>query len=478
MGSSRTARSGSTRADASQEGLAFADIMGVSIGRRAGLLYAVVSGEGGPLLDVIAAKFGITDVYPGCRDKAAARPRFRERDTTSSSPRSASSATTSTTCRHWRSAAWRWCRLTPSPPRSHGRLLGDDPRSGGAGCRARGRGRTPGGKLARCRAAEGRVRPMNTGRSLMRAAGRESGMKLSDYVMQFVAEQGVKHVFMLPGGGAMHLNDSLGRREDIEFVCNLHEQAAAIAAEAYAKVTNDLGVAMVTTGPGRHQRGDRRRVRVARLDALPVHLRTGQACRPQAGLRGAQLGVQEIDIVSIVDSDHQVRRDGDGPADDPLPPGEGRLPGQPAARSRVDRHPSGRAGGVRSIQPSLRGSPRRVHEGPTAACTPQVAESIGLLQPPSVRSSWPATAFGRPARRRVPAGSSRLSDCPSSRPGWAMDLLPETHPLFVGRPGSIAPAGRQLRPSELGPAAGPSARASTWPSPGTPTTSWRGRRSR
>jgi len=61
-------------------------------------------------------------------------------------------------------------------------------------------------------------------------------MKLSDYVMETVASQGVKHVFMLPGGGAMHLNDSLGRTPGLEFVCNLHEQAAAIAAEAYAKV--------------------------------------------------------------------------------------------------------------------------------------------------------------------------------------------------------------------------------------------------
>ena len=54
---------------------------------------------------------------------------------------------------------------------------------------------------------------------------------------------------MLPGGGAMHLNDSLGQCQDLQFVCTLHEQAAAIAAEAYARVTNNLGVAMVTTGP-------------------------------------------------------------------------------------------------------------------------------------------------------------------------------------------------------------------------------------
>ena len=75
-------------------------------------------------------------------------------------------------------------------------------------------------------------------------------MKLSDYVMQSVARAGVRHVFMLPGGGAMHLNDSLGQRPDIEYVCTSHEQAAAMAAESYAKVTGGLGVCLVTAGPG------------------------------------------------------------------------------------------------------------------------------------------------------------------------------------------------------------------------------------
>ena len=74
--------------------------------------------------------------------------------------------------------------------------------------------------------------------------------KLSDYVARFIARQGVRHVFMLPGGGAMHLNDSLGRCPSLEYVAVQHEQAAAIAAEAYARVTNNLGVAMVTSGPG------------------------------------------------------------------------------------------------------------------------------------------------------------------------------------------------------------------------------------
>ena len=75
-------------------------------------------------------------------------------------------------------------------------------------------------------------------------------MKLSDYVMRRIAETGVRHVFMLPGGGCMHLVDSLGSCPDLEFVCNLHEQACAIAADAYGQYTNRLGVALVTTGPG------------------------------------------------------------------------------------------------------------------------------------------------------------------------------------------------------------------------------------
>jgi acetolactate synthase I/II/III large subunit len=75
-------------------------------------------------------------------------------------------------------------------------------------------------------------------------------IKLSHYVMDFLARQNVKHVFMLSGGGAMHLDDSLGRCKGLSYVCNLHEQAVAIAAEAHSRVTNNLSAAVVTTGPG------------------------------------------------------------------------------------------------------------------------------------------------------------------------------------------------------------------------------------
>ncbi|HEX3745485.1 MAG TPA: thiamine pyrophosphate-binding protein [Bryobacteraceae bacterium] len=129
-------------------------------------------------------------------------------------------------------------------------------------------------------------------------------MKLSDYVMRFIAAEGVRHVFLVTGGGAMHLNASLAQCRDLEAVCNSHEQASAMAAENYAKATNNLGVALVTTGPG----GTNAITGVAGawLDSTPVLVISGQVKRPDRmfspdgtplGMR--QLGVQEVDIVSI-----------------------------------------------------------------------------------------------------------------------------------------------------------------------------------
>jgi len=125
-------------------------------------------------------------------------------------------------------------------------------------------------------------------------------MKLSDYVMHFIAGIGVKHVFVFTGGGAMHLNDSLGYCKGLEYVCNLHEQASAIAAEAYARVTNNLGVALVTTGPGGTNAITG--VLAAWLDSTPCLFVSGQVKRSDLkGNKGIrQLGVQEADIVSLV----------------------------------------------------------------------------------------------------------------------------------------------------------------------------------
>src|SRR6202522_3456366 len=129
-------------------------------------------------------------------------------------------------------------------------------------------------------------------------------MKLSNYVIQFLADQGIKHAFLVVGGGAMHLNEALGRSSIIP-ICNLHEQASAIAAESYSKATNHLGVALVTTGPG--STNAITGLAGAWLDSTPCLFLSGQVKRADRmfmpdgtplGVR--QVGMQEVDIVSIV----------------------------------------------------------------------------------------------------------------------------------------------------------------------------------
>lgn len=125
-------------------------------------------------------------------------------------------------------------------------------------------------------------------------------IKVSDYVIKKLEETGAEHMFMLPGGGAMHLNDSLGKSEKIQYVCCLHEQACAIAAEAYARVNNKIGLLMVTTGPG----GTNALTGIAGayLESTPVFAVSGQVKRAdminQQGVR--HQGMQELDIISVV----------------------------------------------------------------------------------------------------------------------------------------------------------------------------------
>lgn len=127
-------------------------------------------------------------------------------------------------------------------------------------------------------------------------------IKVSDYVIKRLEELNTGHMFMLPGGGAMHLNDSLGRSKKIKFICCQHEQGCAIAAEAYARVNNEVGILMVTTGPG----GTNAITGVAGayLESTPVFVISGQVKRQDMignqGLR--QQGMQELDIISVVKS--------------------------------------------------------------------------------------------------------------------------------------------------------------------------------
>lgn len=128
-------------------------------------------------------------------------------------------------------------------------------------------------------------------------------MKLSNYIFSTLKSKGIDTVFLVTGGGAMHLNDAIGRVEGLHFVCNHHEQASAIAAEGYARVTNKPAILNVTTGPGGINALNG--VFGAFTDSIPMIVISGQVKRETMlatykipGLR--QLGDQEVDIVSMV----------------------------------------------------------------------------------------------------------------------------------------------------------------------------------
>lgn len=129
-------------------------------------------------------------------------------------------------------------------------------------------------------------------------------IKVSDFIFQHLVEKhGIKHCFLVTGGGAMHLNDSVGHTKGLTYICNHHEQASAIAAEGYYRTCGQLCVTNVTTGPG----GTNAITGVLGqyLDSIPGIYISGQIktstykhTYPYLKLR--QLGDQEADIVSVV----------------------------------------------------------------------------------------------------------------------------------------------------------------------------------
>jgi acetolactate synthase I/II/III large subunit len=128
-------------------------------------------------------------------------------------------------------------------------------------------------------------------------------IKLSDYVVERLRQWGVRHVFLVTGGGAMHLNDSIGKAEGLRYICTHHEQAAAMAAEGYARVSGRPGVINVTSGPGGINALNG--VFGAWTDSIPLLVISGQVkretCMSSRGLTSLrQLGDQEADIISMV----------------------------------------------------------------------------------------------------------------------------------------------------------------------------------
>jgi acetolactate synthase-1/2/3 large subunit len=264
-------------------------------------------------------------------------------------------------------------------------------------------------------------------------------MKLSDYVAQRIIDAGIHHVFMLSGGGCMHLVDSVGRRSEIEYVCNLHEQACSIAAEAYAQYTNKPGVALVTTGPG----GTNAVTGLAGawLDSTPCLFISGQVKRADlAGQRGVrQMGFQELNIVSIVESLTKYAVTVTDPS---------------TIRYHMDRAfhlaVSERPGPVwidipLDVQAEVIDETRL--EGyevcDSAACPDQellrrqVLTAIELLND----SERPVILVGNGVR--LAGGLNELDslievlNIPVLTTWKMADILPEDHPLYIGRPGSI-----------------------------------------
>ncbi len=270
-------------------------------------------------------------------------------------------------------------------------------------------------------------------------------IKLSDYIFQTLARRGLKHVFMVPGGGAMHLVDSLGRTPGLAYICNLHEQASAIAAEAYAKYTGELGAALVTTGPG----GTNAVTGCAGawIDSVPCLFISGQVKRENLkdghGVR--QFGIQEIGITPIVSSITKY-------AVTVTDPQQMRYHLEKALHLAT----SGRQGPVwldipLDVQAALIDPDTQVGYAPAAETEPhpeqipaladEVASTIALLNV----AERPVIFAGNGIRLAGAAAPFRaLIDAlglPVLTTWPAIDLLPADHPLLMGRPGSMASRG-------------------------------------
>ena len=128
-------------------------------------------------------------------------------------------------------------------------------------------------------------------------------IRISDYIVKKIVENDMSQVFLVTGGGAMFLNDSIAKEKKLSYICNHHEQASAMAAEAYTRISGKVAFVNVTTGPGGINALNG--VFGAYTDSIPMIIISGQVKRETLlsqynnnGLR--QLGDQEVDIISIV----------------------------------------------------------------------------------------------------------------------------------------------------------------------------------
>ena len=277
-------------------------------------------------------------------------------------------------------------------------------------------------------------------------------VRLSDYVAQVLVDHGVRHVFMLTGGGAMHLNDALGRAEGLRYVCCHHEQALAMAAESYTRLSNRIACVNVTTGPGAINAFNG--VHGAYTDSIAMLVISGQVkretLRANAPVRLRQLGDQEADIVAmatpitkyavLVDNPQDIRYQLEkalwlattgrpGPVWLDIPIDVQAAPVDPATLRGFDPLTEGFGApyAIPAERGWLRGDALRTAARAVIAAF-RSAERPVVLPGTGVRISGAHADFLKVIERLgVPVA-----------PGWnAQDVVDDDNPLYVGRPGTV-----------------------------------------
>lgn len=262
-------------------------------------------------------------------------------------------------------------------------------------------------------------------------------MRVADYLMQRLAEAGATDVFLLPGGGAMFLNDALVCEKRLHPVPCHHEQACGIAAEAHGRVRETFGVCMVTTGPGATNAVTP--VAGAWIESIPLLVISGQVKRPDllAGRPLRQGGVQEVDIVPMVRSITKYAVTIDDPQQ---------------IRHHFERAlyemQNGRAGPVwldvpldvqaAAVDPEkLPGfTPPEVPAGANlAGAAADVQVLLAAAKRPLILAGHGVRLAG--SARPLLAAAERLQ-VPVVTSWNALDLIPADHPLNAGRPGVVA----------------------------------------
>lgn len=261
-------------------------------------------------------------------------------------------------------------------------------------------------------------------------------MRLADYLMSQLAAAGAEHVFMLPGGGAMHLNDALVCEKRLIPVPCHHEQACGIATEAWGRIRGGFGVCLVTTGPG--ATNTITPVTGAWIESLPMLVISGQVKRTDR-LNGRPLrqgGVQEVDIVPMVASVTKYAVTVDDPQqirfhlEKALYEMQNGRPGPvwldiPLDIQAAQINPETLPGFKQpvSVKTDLSATAKRAAELLSRAKRPLILAGHG------VRIAGAAADFAKLIEKlAVPVVLT-----------WnALDLLPADHPLNIGRPGVVA----------------------------------------